>query len=469
MDSIRIFKHYVRIPFILLGIGEFIIMCLSISASANIIFTFYHHEHYQFFEYFSSTLISALLYALVMSLSMISIGLYQARLREGILGFLLRLSAALFLGTVALSLIFYIFPSLFVGRGVLLVAELISFIGIALIRNIIYFSGSSIFKKRILVLGAGERAASITELRRKSDQVGFTIVGFIHVRGEKNVVDSEKVIHINTSLLDLCANQDIDEIVIAINDRRKTLPMTELLDCKMSGVDIVDVLQFFERETSKIKLDHLHPSYLLYSDGFQQGIARQNIKRFFDVTISGLFLLVTWPIMAITAGFIILESGFGQPILYRQVRVGEDGKPFQVLKFRSMRTDAEKDGKAQWAVKNDSRITKVGSFIRKVRIDELPQIFNVFKGDMSFVGPRPERPEFVGELSDKIPYFSERHRIKPGITGWAQLSYPYGSSERDSLEKLQYDLYYVKNHSLFLDFLILLQTVEVVLFSRGAR
>ena len=404
-----------------------------------------------------------------MTLSMISIGLYQARLREGILGFLLRLSAALFLGTVALSLIFYVFPSLFLGRGVLLLAEVISFIGISLLRNVIYFSGSSIFKKRILVLGAGERAASITELRRKSDQIGFTIMGYVHVRGEKDVVEQDKVIYLNSSLLDFCIEENIDEIVLAINDRRKTLPMSELLDCKMTGVDIVDVLQFFERETSKIKLDHLHPSYLLYSDGFQQGIARQNIKRLFDVAISGLFLLLTWPIMAITALLIMIESGFNQPILYRQVRVGEDGKPFQVLKFRSMRTDAEKNGKAQWAVKNDTRITKVGGFIRKVRIDELPQIFNVFKGDMSFVGPRPERPEFVGELSDKIPYFSERHRIKPGITGWAQLSYPYGSSEKDSLEKLQYDLYYVKNHSLFLDFLILLQTVEVVLFSKGAR
>lgn len=466
MDSIRIFKHYVRIPFILLGIGEFFILCLSVSAAGFIIFD---QSAEQFSEYFDTSLLSAIIYSIIMTLSMVSIGLYQARLREGILGFLLRLSAGLFIGTVVLSLVFYVFPSLFLGRGVLLLAEVISFIGIALVRNIIYFSGSKIFKKRILVLGAGKRAASITELRRKSDQVGFSIIGYVHVRGEKDIVDDSKIIYLNSSLLDLCIKEDIDEIVLAINDRRKTLPMSELLDCKMSGVDMVDVLQFFERETSKIKLDHLHPSYLLYSDGFQQGIARQNIKRLFDVSISGLFLLLTWPIMALTALLIMLESGLKQPILYRQVRVGEDGKPFQVLKFRSMRTDAEKDGKAQWAVKNDTRITKVGGFIRKVRIDEMPQIFNVFKGNMSFVGPRPERPEFVGELSDKIPYFSERHRIKPGITGWAQLSYPYGASEKDSLEKLQYDLYYVKNHSLFLDFLILLQTVEVILFSRGAR
>jgi len=466
VDSVRIFKHYVRIPFILLGIGEFVVMSLSISAAAFIIF---NHNSHQLSVYFDSSLISALIYALTMTLSMVAIGLYQARLREGILGFLLRLSAALFLGTVVLSLIFYLFPSLFLGRGVLLLAEVISFVGIALIRNVIYFSGSQIFKKNILVLGAGERASSITELRRKSDQVGFNIIGYIHVRGEKDIVNEKKIIFLNSSILDYCVDNNIDEIVIAINDRRKTLPMSELLDCKMSGVDIVDILQFFERETSKIKLDHLHPSYLLYSDGFQQGIARQNIKRFFDVVVSGIFLLLTWPIMGLTSLLIMLESGFRQPILYRQVRVGEDGRPFQVLKFRSMQTDAEKDGKAQWAVKNDSRITKVGGFIRKVRIDELPQIFNVFKGDMSFVGPRPERPEFVGELSDKIPYFNERHRIKPGITGWAQLSYPYGASEKDSLEKLQYDLYYVKNHSLFLDFLILLQTVEVILFSRGAR
>jgi len=231
------------------------------------------------------------------------------------------------------------------------------------------------------------------------------------------------------------------------------------------------LLSFFERETGKIRLDQLHPSWLLFSDGFNQGGMRATTKRTFDICISSLLLVITWPLMLLTVIAIWIESGFNfkTPILFKQVRVGAGGRPFQVLKFRSMIVDAEKSGKAQWASKNDSRITRVGSLIRKIRVDELPQILNVFRGDMSFVGPRPERPEFVVIFSEKIPYYSERHRVKPGITGWAQLLYPYGSSEKDALEKLQYDLYYVKNHSIFLDFLIMLQTAEVVLFSRGAR
>ena len=455
-------------PFIVLGAVEFILMVVAVYAAAYSYVTFFSDAG-EVRELFGTIFPRAIIFSSVMLISMIALGLYQTRLREGILGYFLRLSASFFFGTLVLALIFYTFPQLFLGRGALLLSEIYAFVLISLIRNIMYFAEPSLFKKRILVLGAGERANSVTELKRRTDKVGFSILGFVHIRGEHDVVSPDKVIHLNASLPDFCASHDIDEIVLAVNDRRRGFPMQELLDCKMSGIDVVDVLTFFERETSKIKLDHLHPSYFLYSDGFQQGIARQYSKRVFDITASLVLLFITWPVMAVTAFAIYLTEGFKKPILYRQVRVGEDGKPFQVFKFRSMRVDAEKDGKAQWAQENDSRVTLVGGFIRKVRIDELPQIFNVLRGDMSFVGPRPERPEFVGELSDKIAYYNERHRIKPGITGWAQLLYPYGATERDALEKLQYDLYYVKNHTLFLDILILLQTVEVILFGKGAR
>ena len=468
VTSVRIFKHYIRLPFIILGLLEFILIAASVYGAAytySMVMVGTHNVN----EIIGFVLPRAIIVAVVLMFSMIALGLYQTRLREGALGYFLRLTASFFLGTLVLALIFYAFPSLFLGRGALLLTEVYAFVSISVVRNILYFAGPSVFKKRILVLGAGERAHSITELRRKSDMVGFIIIGYLHIRGEQDTVSPEKVIHQNAPLPEFCALNDIDEIVLAVNDRRKGFPMPELLDCKMSGVDVVDVLTFFERETSKIKLDHLHPSYFLYSDGFKQGIARIYSKRLFDILASSLLLFLTWPLMALTTFAIMITEGFNKPILYRQVRVGEDGRPFQVLKFRSMRIDAEKDGKAQWAQKNDSRVTPVGGFIRKVRIDELPQIFNVFRGDMSFVGPRPERPEFVGELSDKIPYYSERHRIRPGITGWAQLLYPYGATEKDALEKLQYDLYYVKNHTFFLDFLILLQTVEVILFGKGAR
>ena len=259
---------------------------------------------------------------------------------------------------------------------------------------------------------------------------------------------------------------EIDEVVVALDDRRKQFPVHELLDCKMSGVQVVDVLSFFERQTGKVHLDILQPSWLIFSDGFQQGMLRSVSKRVFDILVSALIILIAMPVIILTMIAIRVEDR--GPVFYRQVRVGENWRLFQVLKFRSMRTDAEKKG-AQWATKNDSRVTRVGKIIRILRIDELPQVINVFKGDMSFVGPRPERPEFVEKFSETIPYYAERHRVKPGITGWAQICCPYAASEKETVEKLQYDLYYVKNYSVFLDFMIIFQTAEVVLWGRGAR
>ena len=241
--------------------------------------------------------------------------------------------------------------------------------------------------------------------------------------------------------------------------------MHEILDCKMSGVDVVDLLSFFEREMGKIKLDVLDPSWMFLSDGFRGGSVRAYLKRLFDILLALALLPLLLPLMLLVAIAVFVEGGFRGPILYRQVRVGENGRPFRMVKFRSMKTDAEKDG-AQWASRNDARVTRVGGVIRKVRLDELPQIFNVLRGSMSFVGPRPERPEFVEQLAENIPYYNERHRVKPGLTGWAQICYQYGSSEEDAFEKLQYDLYYVKNYSLLLDLMILVQTLEVVLMGK---
>ena len=467
MSTLRLFNHYIRIQFVLLGIIESLIVLVTFIFAKNI----YYFGRYEFLDLIDSEWIKATVFTVLMILGFISAGLYQARLREGGLGFVLRLTAAYLLGMVGIAVTIYVIPQLFLGRGIIAIAITLSFVLIIIFRYAIYRIDPEIFKKRILVIGAGTRANTLTELRRKSDQFGFNIIGFTHFRGEEDVVSEDRVINLTMPLVDYVDKHDVDEIVLAIGDRRKGIPMHELLECKMRGVDIIDVITFFERETGKIRLDQLHPSWLLFSEGFNQSVFRDFTKRSFDILASAFLLGITWPFMLITAILIWLESGceWGVPILFRQVRVGEAGRPFQVLKFRSMVVDAEKSGKAQWATKNDSRITKVGSFIRKVRIDELPQIYNVLRGDMSFVGPRPERPEFVVTLAEKIPYYSERHNVKPGITGWAQLLYPYGSSEKDALEKLQYDLYYVKNHSIFLDFLILLQTAEVVIFGRGAR
>lgn len=412
---------------------------------------------------------NAVVYSVVIVLSMFSMGLYQVQLREGVQGIFYRIVVAYLMGMLFLSFIFYIFPIAFLGRGVLLISMGISFATISLLRFIIYRINPDIFKRRTLVLGAGKRAIPLTRMRRRSDQVGFKLVGFVHMRGEKDEIDKKLIIKLNKPLIDYVKNNHIDEIVVAINDRRKEYPVHELLDCKMNGVNIIDTVSFFERESRKIVLDEVCPGWFLQNDGFRKSNLQSYLKRGFDVVVSGIMLLITWPIMLMTVIAIKAEEGLKAPLLYRQIRIGQNGKPFYVLKFRSMRVDAEKGGRPQWAKEGDARVTRIGKIIRKLRIDELPQIFNVFRGDMSFVGPRPERPEFVVSLGEKLPYYSERHRVKPGITGWAQISYPYGSSEKDAFEKLQYDLFYVKNYSLSLDFMILLQTVEVVLFGKGAR
>jgi len=239
------------------------------------------------------------------------------------------------------------------------------------------------------------------------------------------------------------------------------------LHCKLAGIKVTDFLDFWERETRSVDLDALKPSWLFYSDGFRCGPVDEFLKRSFDIAVSLSLLILTLPLLVLTACLIKFESP--GPVLYRQDRVGLHGRVFTILKFRSMRADAETDGRPRWAAKGDPRVTRVGAIIRKLRIDELAQILNVLRGDMSFVGPRPERPFFVAELSKALPYYAERHWVRPGITGWAQINFPYGASTEDARRKLTYDLYYLKNRSFFLDSLILLQTVRVIFWNQGAR
>jgi sugar transferase (PEP-CTERM system associated) len=257
-------------------------------------------------------------------------------------------------------------------------------------------------------------------------------------------------------------------VVLALEERRNALPLQDLLRIKTTGVHVNDISSFLERETGRVDLDSVNPSWLIFSDGFSSGRRLSGIaKRLFDIVVSALLLVVALPLIALFAVAVKLESK--GPAFYRQQRVGRYGEPFNLFKLRSMQSDAEAEGKAIWAAKNDPRVTRIGKFIRKVRIDELPQTWNVLKGDMSFVGPRPERPEFVADLEKQLPYFAERHIVKPGITGWAQINYPYGASLDDSRQKLEYDLYYAKNYTPFLDLVIILQTIRVVIWPEGAR
>jgi len=290
----------------------------------------------------------------------------------------------------------------------------------------------------------------------------------VAVPGEAIKVPPQRVVETGEALHEWALARQIDEIVVVPDDRRGTLPMKELLECKQRGIEITDLVRFLERESGKVRLS-APPSWLVFSDGFKVSPLRVASKRIFDIFAAALILMLSWPLMLLTALAIRIESGPRQPILYFQDRVGERGRVFRLVKFRSMRTDAECDGVARWASQNDARVTRVGRVIRKLRLDELPQLWNVLSGTMSFIGPRPERPEFVAALAKEIPYYTLRHCVKPGLTGWAQLRYPYGSSAEDAAEKLTFDLFYVKNHNFRFDALIFLQTVEVVLFGRGAR
>jgi sugar transferase (PEP-CTERM system associated) len=270
------------------------------------------------------------------------------------------------------------------------------------------------------------------------------------------------------SLSDTAQALKVDEIIVAVHQRRGgILPLRELLDCKLSGVKVLDLASYFQRALGQIRLDSLRAGWLIFGEGFRQGLGRTLIKRLFDIVAASILLLLALPVMAVTALLIVMEDGF--PIFYRQERVGLNGRLFNVVKFRSMRKDAEGDGKPRWATANDDRTTRVGRVIRKLRIDELPQLYSVLIGDMSLVGPRPERPYFVDMLTRDIPFYAVRHSVKPGVTGWAQVSYHYGATVDDSIQKLQFDLYYVKNHSLFLDLVIVFETVGVVLTGKGAQ
>jgi sugar transferase (PEP-CTERM system associated) len=481
MNHIRIFRQNVPTPIALLAVLEYGALVLSVYIAHFLRFPpgpLFPPDIFLSWQLFdaSELALRAHIFALLNFLCLVAIGAYRPRSREGLSGLVLRAIVAIFLiGTFLLSVVFYLVPEaeIYFGRGVLSIAALVAVVQIAILRALfLRLKSLDAMKWRVMMVGSGAKARRVTELLSQSDLSDLKLVGYCPVRDDGHEVDAALLLP-RQGILQIAQAQQVQEIVVAVDERRRSesggYPLDELLDCKLSGIRVTEDISFLEREIGKLDIRSLSPGWLVFSDGFSYSPVRDGLERLFDILASSILLLLTWPFMLLAAIAIKLEEGVRAPLIYSQERVGYGGKVFRVHKFRSMRVDAEKDGKARWAQKNDSRVTRVGAFIRNTRIDELPQIFNVWKGEMSFVGPRPERPQFVEELAQQIPYFHERHRVKPGITGWAQISYPYGASIEDAEEKLKYDLYYIKNHSLFFDLFILVRTVEIILLGSGVR
>jgi sugar transferase (PEP-CTERM system associated) len=414
------------------------------------------------------------LFTVLVVLAALSVGLYETKLRETFRGIIRRIFVSVAISYFIIEiLISTILSNIEISQYYLPTYAGMTILVLVVFRYFINRLGIlGLGQTKIIVIGAGERASIIEKrMRREVDRFGFELLGFIPIPGDNREegIQNEKLIHvkIDENFRNFIVDNDIDEIVIACDQRRGTLPVEILFDCRLRGVEVTDLLDFMERETGQIVVNLMYPSWVIYSNGFNsQNYLRDALDYFINLLLATLVLLFAWPFMLLTAAVIYFGDIKSASVFYKQERVGLNGHLFNIIKFRSMRTDAEKDG-AKWATANDTRVTKVGHFIRKYRIDELPQLLNIYRGEMSFIGPRPERPQFVEQLIREIPYYNQRHNVKPGLAGWAQLNYPYGASVEDSMEKLKFDLYYVKHQSLMLDILILIRTVEVVLFGKG--
>ena len=420
-------------------------------------------------EHLETVVLYAFVFAIVMAVLNAWLGLYHRAHRQTVAQSRARAVLSLYLSIPLAYSVFSLLSIAEVDHKLLLLSGLAALFGTLAHR--VYSMQSrtgSMMVHRVLIFGAGPEAKSVGKVLKRSDP-DIQIVGFYPGPSEAEIcVPDNMVLPRAQSLSDTAHALSVDEIIIAVHERRGgILPLRELLDCKLSGVNVLDLASYFERALGQIRLDSLRVGWLIFGDGFRQGWGRTVVKRFFDVIAAAILLVLALPVMLLTGLLIFLEDGL--PIFYRQERVGLNGRLFNVIKFRSMRKDAESDGKPRWASQNDDRTTRIGRIIRKLRIDELPQLYSVLNGDMSLVGPRPERPYFVDQLTRDIPFYAVRHSVKPGVTGWAQVSYHYGASVDDSIQKLQYDLYYVKNHTLFLDIVILFETVGVVLTAKGAQ
>jgi sugar transferase (PEP-CTERM system associated) len=461
---IRLFKHYVPHAVLLLGLLDFFLLLTAAEGG----WILRARQIGMEVDYILNRTGPLLSFALALQTGMIAVGVYGTEALQSIRFAFARLLVAISLGVIFLSVMHFIMPGMTLWRSNSLYAMGLAVVLLVAVRLVLgSMLGGEAFKRRLIVLGAGDRANRIRDLEQRRG-AGFLVVGYIGMNDGPQVVAEAINRSAIYNLADFVVKLGASEVVLALEERRNALPLGDLLRIKTTGVHVNEISTFLERETGRVDLDSVNPSWLIFSDGFSAGRRLSTIaKRLFDIAASTLLLTLTGPIILLAAILVKLDSK--GPAFYRQQRVGLFGQEFWIVKLRTMRQDAEVAGQAVWAELDDPRITRLGYWLRKLRIDELPQTWTVLKGEMSFVGPRPERRQFVEDLEQHLRYYAERHMVKPGITGWAQINYPYGASIEDSRNKLEYDLYYAKNYTPFLDLLILIQTVRVVLWPDGAR
>lgn len=461
---IRLFKHYVPHSVLLLGLLDLALLL----AAAEGGWLIRAHQIGMDVEHVVTRLGPLLSFAAAVQTAMIAVGVYGPEALQSIRFAFARLLVAVSLGVIFLSVLYFLLPGMTLWRSNSLYAMGLALLFLIAIRIMLgSMLGGEAFKRRLVVLGAGSRAARIKTLEERRG-AGFLVVGYIAMNDGAQVIPEAINRSAIFNLSDFVVRLNASEVVLALEERRNAIPMSDLLRIKTTGVHVNDLSTFLERETGRVDLASVNPSWLIFSDGFSAGRRLSSMaKRLFDIIASTILLLLTGPVILIAAILVKLDSK--GPAFYRQQRVGLFGQEFWIVKLRTMRQDAEVATGAVWAEKDDPRITRLGYWLRKLRIDELPQTWTVLKGEMSFVGPRPERRQFVEDLEQHLRYYAERHMVKPGITGWAQINYPYGASIEDARHKLEYDLYYAKNYTPFLDLLILIQTLRVILWPDGAR
>ena len=460
---IRLFRHHVPVGSVITILADAALFLAALPFAV-----FVQHQHGG--SDIARVALPAAVFAALMLAFNGALGSYRREVTVGAWRWIVRALLALLLAVPLAYLVFSALPNGGLARDAIGYAGLCTLAGlVALRQGVAWAQSADVGAKRVLIVGTGVEAQTIESELGRLGHPRIAVVGFYPTSGvDKTAIAPDRVLPRSIPLLEVVRGLDIREVIVAVREQRGgVLPLRELLDCRISGVPVTDLAGFYERVHGVIPIESLKASWLIYGAGFAQDGGRAFIKRSFDLCVASLLFVLTAPIMLLTA--LAVRLGSDGPIIYRQERVGRGGRRFTCLKFRSMANNAEADGVARWAAQRDPRITRVGRLIRATRIDELPQLFNVLRGEMSFVGPRPERPGFVDDLRQQINFYDVRHSVKPGLTGWAQVRYSYGASVEESRKKLEYDLYYVKNHSLFLDLLILFETVRVILFREGAH